>query len=150
MIFYWSLNDSRSLQVSGTLLSILIDLNNAVVWMVFACPLISKSSSPFIKLLGIVPSAPVTIGMTFTFMFHSFFSSLLKFTYLSLFSLSLIFTLWSARMAKLVFFCCWLSLGLVVWLRLGDPFISQNPREVCASYSPGIILGCTYTICSYR
>ena len=25
---------------------------------------------------------------------------------------------------------CWLLQGLVVWLRLGDPFVSQNPREV--------------------
>ena len=28
------------------------------------------------------------------------------------------------------------SLFLVIWLRLGDPFVSQNPREFCASHSP--------------
>ena len=39
--------------------------------------------------------------------------------------------------------------GLVVWLRLGDPFVSQNPRKVCVSHSLGKILGCAYTICSY-
>ena len=26
---------------------------------------------------------------------------------------------------------CWLYLSLVVWSRLGDPFVYQNPREVC-------------------
>ena len=46
-------------------------------------------------------------------------------------------------------FCCWLLLGLIVWPRLGDPFVSQNPRAVCVSHSPGQILGCSYTICSH-
>ena len=34
---------------------------------------------------------------------------------------------------------------LLVWLRLGDPFVFQNPREICASHSPGRIPGCAYT-----
>ena len=34
VISHWILSDIKSLQVSGTLLSILADLNNAVVWMV--------------------------------------------------------------------------------------------------------------------
>ena len=38
-----------------------------------ALRLISKSSSYFTKLLVIVPSAPITIGITVIFMFHSFF-----------------------------------------------------------------------------
>ena len=38
--------------------------------------------------------------------------------------------------------CCWLSLGLDVWQRLGDPFVSQNHREVCASHFIEQILGC--------
>ena len=42
-----SLRDSKFSQVSRTLLSIMADLNNAVVWMVSTCPLISKSSCPF-------------------------------------------------------------------------------------------------------
>ena len=53
MVSYWSLNDSKSTQVSRTLHSILADLNNAVVWMVSIRPFISKSSSPFINPLGI-------------------------------------------------------------------------------------------------
>ena len=31
MVFHWSLNDGKSPQISKTLLSILTDLNNAVV-----------------------------------------------------------------------------------------------------------------------
>ena len=40
MFFHWSLSDSKSAQVTRTLLGIL-DLNHAVVWMVFTHPLIS-------------------------------------------------------------------------------------------------------------
>ena len=52
-------------------------------------------------------------------MFHSFFSSLARSKYLSPFSFSFIFTLWSAGTAKStirrVLFFCWVSQGLVVW-----------------------------------
>ena len=44
----------------------------------------------------------------------------------------------------------WWWQGLIIWPRLSDPFVSQNPRGVCASDSPGLILGCAYTICSYE
>ena len=73
MVFHWSLSDSKSPQVSTTLLSILAVLNNAVVWMVSTCPPTSKSSSPFSNPLLTVPNAPITIGIIFTCMFHSFF-----------------------------------------------------------------------------
>ena len=94
-----------------------------------------SSSSPLIKLLEIVPCASVRIVITVKFMFNGFLSSLARSKYLSCFSLSLIFTLWSAGVAKstvwqVLFFFCWLSLGLVVWLGLGDLFVSQNPREL--------------------
>ena len=78
MVSHGTLRDSKSSQVSWTLLSILADLNNAVVWMVSTCPLISKSSSSFTNPLGIVPSAPITIGITANFMSHSFFFVLLQ------------------------------------------------------------------------
>ena len=74
MVFHWGLSDSKSLQVSRTLHSILSDLNDAVDWMVSTCPLISKSSSSCTKLLMTVPNTPITIGITVTFMFHRFFS----------------------------------------------------------------------------
>ena len=86
-------------------------------------------------------------------MFHRFFSSLARFRYLSIFSISFSFTMWLAGTAKsairqiFFFFFSWLSLGLVAWPRLKDSF--QNPREFCASNFLGRILGCAYTICSY-
>ena len=64
MVFHWNLSDSKSLLVSRTLISIPTNVNNAAVWMVSTCPLISKSSYPFTKTLGIVPSGPITIGIT--------------------------------------------------------------------------------------
>ena len=72
MVFRWSLCDNKSPQVSMTLLSILADLDNAVVKMVSARPPISESSNPLTKSLTNVPSAPITTGITVTFMFHSF------------------------------------------------------------------------------
>ena len=71
-----------------------------VVWMVTIHPLISKSSSPCTNSLVTVPSAPITIGIIVTFMFHRFFSSLARSSYSSLFLLSFSIILWSARMAK--------------------------------------------------
>ena len=72
MVFHWSLSDSKSPQVSGTLLSILAVLNNAVVWMVSTRPPTSKSSSPFSNALVTVPNAPITIGIIVTCMFFQF------------------------------------------------------------------------------
>ena len=46
IVFHWSLGESKSSQVSRTVLSILVDLNNHVVWIISARPLISSSSSP--------------------------------------------------------------------------------------------------------
>ena len=71
MIFPWSLRDTKSPQISRTLLSIRADLNNSVVIMISARPSISRSSNPLIKPLGIVPRAPIRI--TIKFMFHSFY-----------------------------------------------------------------------------
>ena len=73
MVFPRSISDSKSLQDSGTLLSILADLTDAVVLLVFTCSFISGSSSHFTNPFGIVPSAPFAIGITVTLMFHSFF-----------------------------------------------------------------------------
>ena len=78
MVSHWSLSDNKSPQVSRTLLSILADLNNAVVWMVSTRPVISKSSSLCTNPLVNVTRAPITIGIIATFMFHSFFNSLAK------------------------------------------------------------------------
>ena len=73
MVFHWSLSDSKSPQISWTLLSILAVLSNAVVWMVSTRPPNSKSSSPFSNPLVTVLNTAITIGIIVTYMFHSFF-----------------------------------------------------------------------------
>ena len=72
MIFLLSLSDSKSPQVSRTLLSILVDLNNVVIWMVYTHPLISKSSSTLNNHSVTVLWAPITTSINATFMFHIF------------------------------------------------------------------------------
>ena len=162
VVFHWSLSDNKSPKISRIFLGILAVLNNAVVWMVSTRPPTSKSSSPFNSPFVTVPNEPIMIGKIVTFKFHSFFNFLPRSRYLFFFSLSFSFILWSAGTAKstilqvLFFFvvgcccCCCLSLlGLVFWPRLGDPSLCQSPIGVCVCYSPGQLLGCTYTICSY-
>ena len=67
--------------------------------MVSTCPLNSKSSSPCINPFVTVPRAHIIIGITVTFMFHSFFNSQDPGTY-DFFSISFNFTLWSAETVK--------------------------------------------------
>ena len=100
MVFHWSLSDIKSPQVSRVLLRILAVLNNAVIWVVSTRPPTSKSSSPIINPLVTVPRAPITIGTIVTFMFKSFFNSLARSKYLSFFSHSFSFILWSVGTAK--------------------------------------------------
>ena len=155
MVFHWNLSDSKSPQVSRTLLSILTVLNNAFIWMVSTRPPTSKSSRPFNNPLVTVPSAPITIGIIFTIMFHSFFNSLARSRYLSFFSHSFSFILWSAGTAKstilqvlfFFFFFFWLLLSLVFWPGLGDPFVCYSPIGAYAWHFLGQVLGCAYTIC---
>ena len=160
MVFHWRLSDSKSHQVSRTLLSILAVFSNAVVWMVSSRPPTSKSYSPFNNPLVTVPKALITIGMIVTFMFHSFLNSLARLRYLSLFSESFSFILWSAGTAKSItlqitffffffFFFCWLLSGLIFGPTLGDPFVYQSPTGVWACHFLGQVLGCAYTICRH-
>ena len=51
MVFHWSVSDSKSPNVSKTLMNILVHLNNAVV-LVLILPQISKSYSFFTRILG--------------------------------------------------------------------------------------------------
>ena len=100
MVFHWSLSDSKSPQVSRTRLRILAVLSNVVVWIDSTRLPTSKSSRPFNNPLVIVPNAPITIDTIVTFMLHSFFNSLARSRYLSFFSLSFRFILWSVGTAK--------------------------------------------------
>ena len=155
MVFHWSLSDSKSPQVSRTRLRILVVLNNAVVWIVSTRPPTSKSSRPFNNPLVIVPNAPITIGTIVTFMFHSFFNSLATSRYLSFFSLSFRFILWSTGTAKSTilqilfsFFFFFLLIimrsGLLAEIRW-SVYMLKSHRSLCESFSR---TG-AYTICLY-
>ena len=92
MVFHRRLSDSKSPQVSRTLLSFLAVFNNAAVWMVSTRLPNSKSSRPFKNPLVTAPKAPITIGIIVTFIFLSF--SILEQgwgTYLSFHILSVLF-----------------------------------------------------------
>ena len=148
MVFHWCLSDHKSPQVSRTLLSILAVLNNIVVWTVSTRPPTSKSSSPFSNPLVTVPNTPITIGIIVTFMFHSFFNSLARMRYLSLFSHSFSFLLWSAGTAKstilqIFFFCCWLLLADIRW----SVCLLKSHRSLCVCHFLGQVVGCANTIC---
>ena len=131
-------------QVSWSLFSILAVFNNAVVSMVSTRPPTSKSSSPFNNPLDTVPKTPITIGIISTFMFHSFFNSLARSRYLSLFSHSFSFILWSAGTAKstilqiFFFFFFFLLIiirsGLLAEIRW-PVCMSKSHRSLCVSFS---------------
>ena len=70
-VFYWSLSDRMSSQVSLSLPSILADPSNATVWIVSDFTLISKSYSPFINSLASVLSTPITTGITVAYVFQN-------------------------------------------------------------------------------
>ena len=151
MVFNWSLSDSKSVQVSRTLLNILADFNDTVGWMISAHLPISSSSNSLTKSIGIVLSALITIGITVTFMCHSFFSYLASYKYLCLFVFFLLSLCvspgrQSPRFGRCFSFRVWLSQSLVFWLECGDLFVSQNLSEFCASHSPSRILFCAYNI----
>ena len=132
MVFHWSFSDSKSPQVPWTLLSILDFLNNAVVWMVSIRP---PTSSPFNNPLVTVPKAPIMIGIIDT-MFHSFFNSLARSRYLSFFSLSFIFILWSPGTAKSTILQV-LFFFLLIIMRSG--LLAEVRWSVCMSKSYRIL-----------
>ena len=74
MFCYWCLSDNKFSKVSRTSLSILADLNNAIVWTVSTCPVISNSSSPCTNPMVTGPRVPIIIVIIITFMFYIFFS----------------------------------------------------------------------------
>ena len=100
----------------------------------------------------IVANTPIDIGITVIFMFHNF-SVLYQGVdvYHSLHFL-FYFIQWSTGAAKStirkVLFFCWLWPDLVVWPKLGDPIVSQNFRECCASHFHERIMVCAFIICS--
>ena len=113
-------------QLSSSHLSILANLNNAIVWMVTTGLLIFESSSPCINSLLTVPSAPFTIGNTVTFIFYSFFIPwlgiimyYLSVCFLSILLCGLFIITGSGRLAEIRWSTC----------------ISESQRCLCVSFS---------------
>ena len=135
MVFHWNLNNSESPRVFRNLLSILVVFNNVVVCIVSTRSPTSKFSSPLDNLLVTEWKAPITIGIIVTFMFHNSFNTPTRSRYLSFPSTSFSSTLWSAgtanRQSSKFSFFCWLSQGLILQLRLGDPLLCQSPMGDC-------------------
>ena len=119
--------------------------------MVSTRPPTSNSSSPFNSLLVIVPNAPITIGKIVTFMFHSLFYFQARSRYLSFFSLSFSFILWSASTAKFTIlqilyfffsFSFFFFFFLLITIRSGrlaeirlSVSISKSHTSFCVSFS---------------
>ena len=89
-----------------------------------------------------MPKPPITIGIIVIIIFHSFFNSLARSRYLSFFSYSFSFILWSAGTAKstilqVFFFVCLLIIirsGLLdeIWWSV---CMSKSHRCLCVSFS---------------
>ena len=135
IVSHWCLSDCKTSQISRTLLSILAYLINAIVWMVSAHPLISKSFSPFTNHLLIETRTPITIGITVIFMFHSFLSSRNLFFFLLL-SISLLYLPEQQiqNIGKFSFLLIVTRSGRLVEIRW-SVFISKSQRSLCVSFS---------------
>ena len=144
MVFHWSLSDSKSPQVSRILLSILIVLINAVVWMVTT----SKSSRLFNNSLVTVPKTPIINGIIVT-MFHFFFSIPWQgrgtypfFTFFQFYSVV-------SRDSKVnnfensLFYLIIIRSGLLAEIRW-SVCMSKSQRSLCVSFSRTDAGLCTY------
>ena len=149
MVFLWSLSDSKSSQVTGTLLRILADLYYAVGLMVPTFPLFSPNLPvPVPNHLGLFwvhELQMVSPSLSCVIVFFQFHEQGLR-TYLSFHFLLILLCYVPGRQSQLFgrfFFFRRLSQGLVVWPRLEDLFLCQNRREFYASHSWGQILDCS-------
>ena len=85
------------------------------------------------QVLGAVPNTQITIGIIFTLMFHDFLGSLARSKYWALFSLPLIFTLWSTIWPGFFFFFFF----SIIIPRSG--LLARIRQSVCISKSQGIL-----------
>ena len=150
---HWSLSDSISPQITRTVLSILADISNTVIWMISIRPLISKFFGPCTNPLVTVPRPPIIIGIIFTYMLHSYFSSLARFRYLTLFSFSFNFTQRSAGDSRVHNLTS--SLFLVDYFKAwssGRDYVIYLDLKILKKFVHLIVqdvtLGYAYTICS--
>ena len=125
--------------------------------MVSDCPFIFKSFSPLINSLVTTKSTnynwykrhfhvpqffqfPSKVEVfIFLFTFFQFYIVVSQESKVHNFAISLF----------LFFYFFRLSLGLVFWPRLDDPFVRQSPIGVYVWHFLRQVLGCAYTICSY-
>ena len=146
-VFHWSLSDSKSPEVSKTLLSTLANLGNAVVWMVLILFLISNSFSLSSKTFRALSSAPITIHITDSLIFHSFLvlcqgpSTCLSFCFLFLFSDQS--EVWNPVDCKFFLF---LLITISSSFLEGIRFVSILPRGSYTSDSQRCTLVCPYII----
>ena len=142
MVFHWSLSDSKSPQVSRTLLSILAVLGNAFIWIVSTRPPISKSSRPFNNSLVIVPKATITIGtnrhfhVPQPFQFSSKVEVLiLLFTFLQFYSV----VSWDSKVSSIAILFFFLLLIIIRSVLLAEirrsACMSKSHRCLCVSFS---------------
>ena len=140
VIFQWSLRNSKSPPVFRTPLS-----NLVMVWMVSILSLDSISTS-FFQTVG--DRSNLTKYKWYNYYPHvpQFFLFLVLWQDLSIFSLSFIFTLWSAetRCQILSFLQISTRSGLPVGIRW-SVWISKS-QKIYASHSLGWILVCAYII----
>ena len=144
---FWELRLKWGLQIS-----IVFTLS----WLIFNCCLhIIASSCQLTLFLFSIPcplltSFPVWVSFCqsiFNLAVPNYFTQGLSFRFLWVLPCDQLG--WQSLLFSRFSLFCWLSLGLVVWLRYGDLFVSQNCREVSVSHFPGQILVCAYTICWY-
>ena len=146
----WGLNDSKCPQLFRTLLSILDDLNIAVVSMVFTRSLISKSSSPCNNLWLLYSECKLQLVSPSLPCFIVFLDSLAS-TYLS-FAFLLLYPVISQKrkvhnsagslfLLTLTRSCCLAEIKLFVC-------ISKSQRSLGVSFSRRT-LACADTICLY-
>ena len=149
--FAMCLNDNKTPQVCRTQLSILANLNNAVILMVSVLSPISNSSFLFSKCLRTIQSIPVTIYITVTLMVPLVIFKVLWLgpsICLSLHLLLISLRGSSKRQDQLedkVIPSYYLILALVFWKELDYLFVSQNFREFYAFHSLWQIHVCAYT-----
>ena len=159
MAFHWSLSDGKSSQLSRTLLSILANFNNVVVWLVSIRPPISNSFSPPPKPLADRSKCTNDKCFKAFLVLWQDLSTCLTFSYFD-FLLCYPPRRCTAQQGSFVFVLFWfvffcfvffwggvISPSLVLWLGLSDQFISPNPREFYAS--PQQILVCAFTTWLY-
>ena len=143
----WSFSGRKYPWVTGIIFRILTDLNNVVVCLVSTCPHISilPVALPILQRLFKVNQIQLvspSLPCLFVFSSRVLLGIYLCFHFLLIFTLKPAWTAKSIIPQVLIF----LVDSLVIWPRLGDLFVSQNPRKFCTSHSPGQSFGCAYTI----